>query len=448
MSRMLRQLLLCLACLCLTLLPATTTAADHRNVLLVCVDDLRPVMGCYGGAAKTPNIDKFAESAAVFTRHYNQWPVCGPSRASMLGGLRPDSTGIYEIGDSWKISKRPATHPTMPRHFRDNGYKTLSFGKVYHGKAIGKRYGWSEAPWKLDWTCYVDFEYAAGNKQQWRPAYEIYDGPDSRHNDFQTAEKVIQALEVNKDRPFFIAAGFYKPHLPFVAPKRYWDLYSVDEIRLIEPTSLPQSAADFMYNWSEISSYGDPDGKLFSGDGDVGEEQALSMIHAYYACVSFIDAQVGRILKALEQNGLADDTAVVIWSDHGFQVERIVMEQQPVAKSQFLSRTDRHSARRFPCERLATERVRRNKSVVAGMHPTGAKVLGMAHQRHSHLPVVDHSAVVAPRGPLAPNALSVLAALRVTHRPAVINGDGRGNPKGQAHLLLVAEVEVTIRRER
>jgi iduronate 2-sulfatase len=309
-----------IACLCLTLLPAIATAAQHKNVLLLCVDDLRPVMGCYGGAAKTPNIDKLAKSAAVFTRHYNQWPVCGPSRASMLGGLRPDSTGIYEIGDSWKISKRPATHPTMPRHFRDNGYKTLSFGKVYHGKAIGKGYGWSETPWKLDWTCYVDFEYAAGNKQQWRPAYEIYDGPDSRHNDFQTAEKVIKALEINKDRPFFIAAGFYKPHLPFVAPKSYWDLYSVEEIGLIEPTSLPQGAADFMYNWSEISSYGDPDGKLFSGDSDVGEEQTLNMIHAYYACVSFIDAQVGRILKALEQNGLEDNTAVVIWSDHGFHL--------------------------------------------------------------------------------------------------------------------------------
>ncbi len=307
------------ACFWLTLL-ASSTAADNRNVLLICIDDLRPVTGCYGGAAKTPHLDKLAESAAVFTRHYVQWPVCGPSRASMLGGLRPDTTGIYEIGDSWKISKQPATRPTMPRHFRDNGYKTLSFGKVYHGKARGKGYGWSAEPWKLDWSCYVDFEHAAGSKHQWRPAYEVYDGPDSKHNDFQTAEKAIQALEANKDRPFFIAAGFYKPHLPFVAPRKYWDLYSADEIRLIEPTSLPQGAADFMYNWSEISSYGAPDRKLFSGDGDVGEEQALNMIRAYYACVSFIDAQVGRILNALKQNGLADNTAVVIWSDHGFHL--------------------------------------------------------------------------------------------------------------------------------
>ena len=109
-------------------------AAEPKNVLLLCVDDLRNVMGCYGGAAKTPHLDTLAKTAAVFDRHYNQWPVCGPSRASMLGGLRPDTTGIYEIGDSWKISKRPDTHPTLPRYFRDHGYRTLSFGKIYHQK--------------------------------------------------------------------------------------------------------------------------------------------------------------------------------------------------------------------------------------------------------------------------------------------------------------------------
>ena len=277
-------------------------------------------MGCYGGAAKTPQLDKLAKSAAVFARHYNQWPVCGPSRASMLGGLRPDSTGIYEIGSSWQISKRPDTHPTMPQYFQNNGYQTLGFGKVYHGKGAGEGYGWSQPPWKLDWTCYVDFKYIEGQEKRWRPAYEIYDGPDSKHNDFQTAEKVIQALGENKDRPFLIAGGFYKPHLPFVAPKKYWDLYSDDEIKKLDPASLPKGAADFMYNWNEISSYADPDGEMFSGDSGVGDKQAREMIHAYYASVSFIDAQVGRILEALEKNGLADKTAVVIWGDHGFHL--------------------------------------------------------------------------------------------------------------------------------
>jgi len=312
----------CVYCVgfCLALVTRSTEAAEPKNVLLLCVDDLRPVMGCYGGAAKTPHLDELAKTAAVFTRHYNQWPVCGPSRASMLGGLRPDTTGIYEIGDSWKISKRPDTHPTLPRHFQNHGYRTLSFGKIYHGKARGQGYGWSEEPWKPDWTCYVDFQYTEGEKGQWRPAVEIYDGPDSKHNDFQTAERVIAALEENRNRPFFIAGGFFKPHLPFVAPKKYWDLYSADEIELIDPRELPQGAADFMYNWSEIASYGVVKGTLFSGDRDVGKRATRRMIHAYYACVSFIDAQIGRVLDALEKNCLAKTTAVVIWSDHGFHL--------------------------------------------------------------------------------------------------------------------------------
>jgi iduronate 2-sulfatase len=302
---------------------ATASVAEKKNVLLLCIDDLRPVMGCYGGAAKTPHMDKLAQSATVFTRHYNQWPVCGPSRASMLGGLRPDSTGIYEIGDSWKIAKRPDTHPTLPQVFMDNGYKTLSYGKVYHGGGgKGRGSGWSEEPWKLNWDCYVDFNYIEGkeSKGKYRPAYEMYEGPDSKHNDFQTADRVIQALEENKDRPFFIAGGFYKPHLPFIAPAKYWDLYSDEEIAAIGPKDIPKGAGEYMYNWTEISSYGDAEGNLYSGDTDVGERDVQDMIRAYYACVSFIDAQVGRILQALEDNGLADNTAVVIWGDHGFHL--------------------------------------------------------------------------------------------------------------------------------
>lgn len=292
----------------------------HKNVLLICIDDLRPVMGCYDGAAKSPRMDAFGEQAVSFTRHYVQWPVCGPSRASLLGGLRPDTTAIYEIGDSWQISTRPETHPTLPLYFKSHGYTTLSYGKVYHGAGNGRGYGWSEEPWKLDWTCYVDFE-DRGKKKAWRPAYEIYEGADALHNDYQTADRVIEAIRKHRNEPFFIAGGFYKPHLPFVAPKAYWDLYSPEEIERIEPDTLPIGAADYMYNWSEISAYGDPhDKSLYGSDADVGDDQARRMIHAYYACVSFIDAQVGRILDALEAEGLADSTAVVIWGDHGFHL--------------------------------------------------------------------------------------------------------------------------------
>lgn len=294
--------------------------APKRNILLLCVDDLRPVMGCYGGAAKTPNMDRLAKSASVFTRQYIQWPVCGPSRAAMLGGLRPDTTGIYEISDSWQISKHPDTLPTMPQYFMDNGYRTLSFGKVYHSKGQGKGFGWSEDPWhpEAGWTCYINQK--SGAKGAVGPCYEIYDGPDKLHNDFQTADKVIAALEENKDRAFFIAGGFFKPHLPFVAPKKYWDLYPDTEIKALDPASLPQGAADFMYNWTELGAYQDPEGNFYTTERQPDGSETLKMIHAYYACVSFIDAQIGRVLQAVEEKGLADNTAVVIWGDHGFHL--------------------------------------------------------------------------------------------------------------------------------
>ena len=217
----------------LLVLNLVSAKQSHKNILLICIDDLRPVMGCYDGAAKSPRMDAFGEQAVSFTRHYVQWPVCGPSRASMLGGLRPDTTGIYEIGDSWKISKQPETHPTLPLHFKNHGYTTLSYGKIYHGKGHGKGYGWSEEPWKLNWDCYVDFDYKEG-KKGYRPAYEIFKGDESRHNDYQTADRVIEAIKRHKDEPFFIAGGFYKPHLPFVAPQKYWNLYSPEEVRNLE----------------------------------------------------------------------------------------------------------------------------------------------------------------------------------------------------------------------
>ena len=292
---------------------------------MLCVDDLRPVMGCYEGAAKTPNIDRFSEQSATFIRHYVQWPVCGPSRASMMGGLRPDSTGIYEIGDSWKISKRPDTHPTMPQYFMNHGYHTQSFGKIYHSKGMGKGYGWSEEPWKLNWDCYVNFKPESSKKKEkpFRPSYEIFDNPESVHNDYQTAEKLIAAIKgkAEHEAPFFIAGGFYKPHLPFVAPKAYWDLYSDEEVSQLDPKTLPQGAGDYMYNWTELASYGDPEtGVLYKDDTGPRANEIRNMTHAYYACVSFIDAQIGRVLEALEEAGLAEATAVVIWSDHGFHL--------------------------------------------------------------------------------------------------------------------------------
>ena len=291
------------------------------NVLLLIVDDLRPVMGCYGGPAITPNLDRFARSATTFTHHCVQWPVCGPSRASLMGGLRPDSSGVYENGSALRIASRPETRPTMPLWFRNHGYTTLSFGKTYHGKGSGPGFGWSEPAWhpKTGWTCYVDFPIAKDNKWDWRPAYEIYDGPDRLHNDYQTATQSIKALEEHPDTPIFIAAGFYKPHLPFVAPRRYWDRYE-DVDTSVENSGFPEGAADYMYRWSEIWSYGMDEEVPFSERRPPTPQQGSDMVRAYLAAVSFIDAQIGRILDKLDQLGMRDSTAVVIWGDHGFHL--------------------------------------------------------------------------------------------------------------------------------
>lgn len=292
-----------------------------RNVLFIAVDDLRPVLGCYGGKALTPSLDRFSQSAAAFHRHYVQWPVCGPSRATLMSGLRPDTHGLYGNGQAYRIAEYPDTRPTMSLHFRNHGYRTLSFGKIYHGRGASPGCGWSQPPWHPPggWTCYVKFKNP-NKRNVWRPAYEIYDGPDHLHGDHQTADKAIEAMKQNRDRPFCIFAGFYKPHLPFVAPKRYWDLYENKKIERLKPLDIPDGTVDYAYHYSEIWSYGDQKGTLFTKEKPPTHEQALNLTHAYYAAVSFIDAQIGRLLKCLDELDLSDSTAVVIWGDHGFHL--------------------------------------------------------------------------------------------------------------------------------
>ena len=309
---------------CLALMTSALLAADRPvNVLFICIDDLRPVLGCYGGAAKTPNIDRLASESAVFQRHYVQFPSCGPSRASMLSGRRPDSLGVY--GNSGTdAATNDSAKPTLPLLFKQNGYTTLSFGKVYHSKGNAPGCGWSEEAWHPpSWDCYVNFSEKERKKQDlgdWRPAMEIYDGADSLHGDYQTADQVITALETHRDGPFFIAAGFYKPHLPFVAPKRFWDLYRDDEIELLSPPHRADGASDLGYAFNELASYGREDHTMFSSENPPTEAEARALIHAYYAAVSFTDSHVGRLLDKLDELGLRDSTAVVLWADHGFHL--------------------------------------------------------------------------------------------------------------------------------
>jgi len=208
--------------------------------------------------------------------------------------------------------------------FRKNGYTTLSFGKVFHGNGRGDGFGWSEPAWQPpNWACYVNFDEARRRRENlgaWRPAMEIFDGPESAHGDYQTADQAIAALDGMQEKPFFLAVGFYKPHLPFVAPKAFWDLYEQRNVVAPEPTQRAIGAADYGYAFSEIASYGRADGRMFDQAAPPNRSEANDLTRAYYASVSFIDAQIGRVLKRLEELKLTESTIVVLWGDHGFHL--------------------------------------------------------------------------------------------------------------------------------
>jgi len=319
-------------------------APRRRNVLFIAVDDLRPQLGCYGHSRiKSPNIDKLASQGLRFDRAYCQQAVCAPTRASLLTGTRPDTTRVYNLQTPLNTVRPDLV--SIPHHFRKNGYETISLGKVYH-HANEDPQGWSVAPWLAKgawgggWRGYLDplslvavrqndavlraayeREQRAGNRvtqpQYGRgPAYEGPDVPDRAYPDGMTCDKAIEELRRLRDRPFFLAAGFLKPHLPFNAPKKYWDLYSPEDIELPSrrewPENMPKLAGS---DWGELRAYtGIPQ------KGPVDEATMRLLIHGYYACVSFLDAQVGRVLGELDRLGLRDNTAVILWGDHGWKL--------------------------------------------------------------------------------------------------------------------------------
>jgi len=310
---------------------AQAGASGRRlNVLFIAVDDLRPELGCYGHPhVKSPNIDRLASSGTRFTRTYCQQAICAPSRASLLTGLRPDSTHIYDLTHPVKDTL-PNTL-TLPQHFRRNGYHTVSLGKIYH-HGNDDPTGWSERP-RAGRSLYADEEtsrrrrrlmaearqkgltgsrahnYAVG------PATECLDVPDNAYGDGAITDAAVDALRTLKDRPFFLAVGYWKPHLPFTAPKRYWDLYDRSRIPLPNPKEPAGAPAIAFTNWGELRAY-----QGMPNQGDLTPDQTRQLIHGYWACVSYMDHQVGRLLDELARQGLADRTVVILWGDHGWKL--------------------------------------------------------------------------------------------------------------------------------
>ena len=301
--------------------PRSDAGAQHlparrMNVLFIASDDLNNDLGGYGHPlVKSPCLDRLARRGRRFDRAYTQYPLCSPSRTSLLTGLRPDATRIYDLTTHFRTTVPDVV--TMPQLFRQQGYYAARVGKIYHYGVPGDigTNGLDDSP---SWDKVVnprgrdkDEERLLRNVTPSRPlgsalSWLAAEGTDEEQTDGKVATETIRLLEESRDRPFFIAAGFYRPHCPFISPKRYFDLYPLDKI------TLPNEPPDHLKNVPGAALSTTP---LYWG---LSEKERREAIQAYFAAITFMDAQVGRLLDALERLKLADNTIVVFWSDHGY----------------------------------------------------------------------------------------------------------------------------------
>ena len=302
-------IVLCLNCI--------TFAGSQKNVLLICVDDLRPELGCYGATqVKSPHIDKLASEGLLFERAYCNVPVCGPSRACLLSGLLPTPQRF----NKWRVDTEKQVPKTLPQVFKEAGYHTLSIGKIFHHHDDCEAQSWSEPAWRSVHECYMESydpnTVAKRSKRGRGRFYELPDVQDGTYPDGRIAAQTVKDLRRMKEsgQPFFIACGFIRPHLPFYAPKKYWDLYKRESIVMADNRFKPRNAPAALVSSNEYRNY------FLEGYDPQSDAFHRLMRHAYYACVSYIDQLVGNILAELEILGLAENTIVVLWGDHGWNL--------------------------------------------------------------------------------------------------------------------------------
>lgn len=311
------------------------------NVLFITIDDLRPQLGCYGDSiVKTPNIDRLASTGLLFKKAYCQQALCGPSRTSILTGLRPETNGVSDLRTHFRETVPDVV--TLPQLFKNNGYASVGLSKVFHlvgfaPKVFGNMddpESWSRPLWlpsRSAWgpvgdsifqrnyqECLKKGPIGYGNIPR-SVAFGAPDIPDSSMSDGETALQAMKDLRALKDTSFFMAVGFYKPHLPYVAPKKYWDLYDKDQLQLPGNQYAPEGAPPYAYPGLdgdiELRSYTNiPD------SGNLSEDLKKDLLHGYLASISYIDAQVGLLLDELERLNLRDKTIIVLLGDHGYQI--------------------------------------------------------------------------------------------------------------------------------
>lgn len=335
-------------------------ASQEKNILFIGIDDLKPLLGCYGDSiAITPNIDMLASKGTLFERAYCQQAVSGPTRASLLTGMCPDKTRVWDL--KTLIRNENPDVLTLPQYLKNEGYITYGIGKIFDQRSVDKNK--DSLSWSLKSTDGWEFinkdfpkpilgsyqskeiskkynnvesilKQSKKNKEEEKllvrdkgikPTTEAIDVPDNVYQDGAIAEGAIKFLnEYNSEKPFFLAVGFRKPHLPFVAPKKYWDLYDRGNMPLAKFKRKAANSPDFAYhNSNELQLYSDiPPLYSFSdiSNTTIPDEKARELIHGYYACISYIDNLIGNIIKTLKSKGFEDNTVIILWGDHGWHL--------------------------------------------------------------------------------------------------------------------------------
>ena len=334
--------------------------SSKPNILFIAIDDLKPTIGSYGDKlAITPNIDAIAKNGTTFLNNHTQQAVCGPSRASLLTGKRPDYTKVWDL--KTKMRDMNPDILTIPQYFKQNGYETIGVGKIYDPRCVDNDR--DKPSWSVPFINERELNYPKGYKQpalgfyqkkknlariieiksealekniqkskinkyirdRYKPPYEIGDVPDGAYVDGAITNKSLDLLdEINTSKPFFLAVGFKRPHLPFVAPRKYWELYNESEIEIAPYQKKSKNAVDIAYHKAgEMQSYKTPEITYsLNNDGllELDEKLQKKLIHGYYAATSYIDAQIGKIKDKLKQKGLDKNTIIVIWGDHGWHL--------------------------------------------------------------------------------------------------------------------------------
>ncbi|XP_039669390.1 iduronate 2-sulfatase isoform X2 [Perca fluviatilis] len=315
-----------------TLARAVVPRRERRNVLFIMADDLRTSLGCYGDSVvKSPNIDQLASKSNVFLSAYAQQAVCAPSRTSMLTSRRPDTTRLYDFNSYWRVHS--GNYTTLPQYFKSQGYFTMSVGKVFHPGIASNHtddypYSWSIPAYHPASFRYEKEKMCKGEDGELHAnllcAVNVTEQPGGTLPDMESTDEAVRLLKTraNDDVPFFLAVGFHKPHIPFRIPQEYLGLYPIEQMTLAPDPNVPQLLPPVAYNpWTDVRKRDDVQKLNISFPyGPIPKDFQLRIRQHYYAAVSYMDAQVGRLLRTLDELGLTNSTMVVFTSDHGWSL--------------------------------------------------------------------------------------------------------------------------------